>query len=74
MEVLSKRTVLEALVDKHVAGSNFKAEKNIKTALVASDGRLDAMTPYDTGIAAEAFEKCEARGVMVPSLLDHQPA
>ncbi|MEV4780126.1 hypothetical protein [Burkholderia sp. LMU1-1-1.1] len=61
--------VSEALVQKLNSGGDFKAEQNLENVLKAVDVQLDAMTPINPELVAEATAKWKERGVDFSSVL-----
>ena len=66
------RSVLDGLEEKLEAGSDFKAEQNLETVMVAVDAKLNNMTPTDKDRVGPSIEKWAEKGITLAMLVEPQ--
>ena len=66
------RSVLDGLEEKLEAGSDFKAEQNLETVMVAVDAKLNNMTPTDKDRVGPSMEKWAKKGITLAMLVEPQ--
>ena len=66
------RSVLDGLEEKLEAGSDFKAEQNLETVMVAVDAKLNNMTPTDKDRVGPSMEKWAKKSITLAMLVEPQ--